>query len=237
MPEELTLVLGKNVTMKLALIPAGKFMMGSPVTEKNREPKEGPQREVTISIPFYMGVYEVTTAQYEALMRKNPSNHHGAQNPVDTVSWNDAVEFCRTFSAKTDKAVRLPTEAEWEYACRAGTKTRFGYGDNDSDLGEYAWYRANSAMTTHPVGQKKPNAWGLYDMHGNVWEWCLDWFSDSYANAETRDPQGPASGNLRVLRGGSWVTDARFCRSAVRPMLTPSTRNAVNGFRVVVDSK
>jgi formylglycine-generating enzyme required for sulfatase activity len=134
------------------------------------------RHEVTISKPFYMGETEVTQAQYEAVMGTNPSHFKGATNPVECVCWDYATEFCKKLSDKTRQAVRLPMEAEWEYACRAGTATAFSFGDADSTIGDYAWYGANSGGTTHPVGQKKPNAWGLYDMHGNVWEWCADWF-------------------------------------------------------------
>jgi eukaryotic-like serine/threonine-protein kinase len=221
-PKELTLYPGNKVTMKLALIPAGKFMMGSPETENGRVDSEGPHREVTISKRFYMGVYEVTQDQYEAVIGNNPSRFKDVENPVERVSWNDAVEFCKKLSAKTGKKVRLPTEAQWEYACRAGTNTRFGFGDKDADLGNYAWYSANSGDKTHPVGQKKPNAWGLYDMHGNAWEWCSDW-------------TGAASDTYRVLRGGSWLNLPRFCRSAVRIRDTPVGRCYDIGFRVAVD--
>jgi formylglycine-generating enzyme required for sulfatase activity len=188
-----TLDLGKGVAMRLVLIRPGKFLMG--------EGKE--QREVTISKPFYMGATEVTQAQYEAVMRVNPSHFKGAANPVDKVSWFDAMDFCKKLSERTRQVFRLPTEAEWEYACRAGTTTRFSFGDSESDLGDYAWHKGNSGEKTHPVAQKKPNAWGLYDMHGNVWEWCADWYG-SYTAGPLTDPQGAASGSLRVLRGGSW---------------------------------
>jgi len=231
--KELTLDLGGGVTVKLALIPAGKFMMGSPDSEKGRVVNEGPQHEVTISKPFYMGVTEVTQAQYEAVMGTNLSNFKGEANPVEQVSWNDAEGFCKKLSDKTRQAVRLPTEAEWEYACRAGTATAFSFGDADSVLGDYAWYSANSGNTTHPVGQKKPNAWGLYDMHGNVWEWCADWYGD-YPKGAVTEPQGPASGTSRVLRGGSWVWDPEYCRSAKRRDDTPDGRDYGCGFRVVV---
>ncbi|MCY2930141.1 MAG: formylglycine-generating enzyme family protein [Planctomycetota bacterium] len=234
----ITLELGKGVAMRLVLIPAGNFVMGSPGTEDDRLPNEGPQRVVTIIKPFYMGVFdEVTQDQYQTVMGNNPSAFKDAKNPVEQVSWNDAVEFDKKLSAKTGKKVRLPTEAQWEYACRAGTKTRFGFGDKDADLGNYAWSSANSGGRTHPVGQKKPNAWGLYDMHGNVWEWCSDWFADSYANAGTRDTQGVASGTLRVLRGGSWYGNPLFCRSARRNGNSPGSRHGSYGFRVAVDLK
>jgi formylglycine-generating enzyme required for sulfatase activity len=217
-PATLTLDLGNGVTMKLVLIRAGKFMMG----------EEGNQHEVTISKPFYMGVTEVTQAQYQAVMGANPSQFKGPTNPVDSVSWDDAVEFCRKLSEKTRKAVRLPTEAEWEYACRAGSKTRFCFGDTEEGLGNYAWYDANSSRTTHPVGQKKPNAWGLYDIHGNVWEWCADWYED-YPRGAVMDPQGAASGSQRVSRGGPWEGGIGLCRAAFRARDNPG-----HGFRVVV---
>jgi formylglycine-generating enzyme required for sulfatase activity len=198
-----TLDLGNDITMKLIFIRPGKFMMGSPDSEEGRKADEGPQHEVAISKPFYLGLTEVTQAQYEAVMGTNPSQFKGPTNPVEMVTWNEAADFCRKLSAKTRKAVRLPTEAEWEYACRAGTKTRYSFGDADTDLGDYCWYHSNSGGTTHPVGQKKPNAWGLYDMHGNVMEWCADWYGN-YPSGACTDPQGPASGTHRVKRGGSY---------------------------------
>jgi len=255
-PKELTLDLGGGVTMKLALIPAGKFMMGSPDSEEGHVDNEGPQHEVTLSKPFYMGVTEVTQAQYEAIMGANPSTFKGETNPVENVSCKDATEFCKKLSEKTRQAVRLPTEAEWEYACRAGSKTKFCFGDADEALGDYAWYHANSGGTTHPVGQKKPNAWGLYDMHGNLWEWCSDWYAQNYADAKAVDPQGPASGidasrlsawswfiftmmpktsstSFRVLRDGGWYCGPDGCRSAARGGgLFPSGGDY--GFRVAV---
>ncbi len=248
--KELTLDLGNNVTMKLALIPAGKFMMGSPETEKDHTSDEGPQREVTISKPYYLGVYEVTQEQYEQIIGKNPSEFKGMKKPVDMVSWNDAVEFCKRLSRKTGKTVSLPTEAQWEYACRAGTKTRFGFGDKDEDLCKYGNYCDKSNTDgyswqdkdhndgfdkTAPVGSLKPNAWGLYDMHGNVFEWCSDWGAASYANAKNQDPQGPDSGTTRVLRGGCWDCDPQYCRSASRFWITPVDRINGIGFRVAVD--
>jgi formylglycine-generating enzyme required for sulfatase activity len=256
--KELTLDLGNKVTMKLILIPPGKFMMGSPEGERLKaaeelkrvlkldEPvaeivkwmaDEGPQHEVTITKPFYMGVYEVTQEQYEQIIGKNPSSFKGVKNPVDTVSWDDAGEFCKKLSAKTGKTVSLPTEAQWEYACRAGTKTRFGYGDNDADLGGYAWDSSNSDSKTHPVGSFKPNAFGLYDMHGNVWERCGDWYAASYANAKNQDPTGPDSGTYRVLRGGGWDGGPLNCRSANRTRISSDARDDSVGFRVAVDLK
>jgi len=228
--QQMTLDLGGGVEMKLAFIPAGEFQMGSDSGSND----EKPVHKVRISKPFYMGLTEVTQRQYEAVMGSNPSYFKGADNPVEQVSWNDAVEFCKKLSAKTGKAVRLPTEAEWEYASRAGSKTAYCFGDSDSGLGEYAWYGNNSDSKTHPVGQKKPNAWGLFDMHGNVWEWCSDWYDEGYyGKSASDDPTGASSGSSRVLRGGSWLNSANFTRSATRPWLYPSVTLNSYGFRVV----
>jgi formylglycine-generating enzyme required for sulfatase activity len=232
--------LGGGVELNLVLIPAGHFMMGSPAGEAGRRENEGPQRTVTLSKAFYMGVFEVTQVQYHAVMGTNPSHFKGANRPVENLLWNDAVEFCKKLSAKTERVVRLPTEAEWEYACRAGSQTRFSFGDDEKQLPRYGGFKKNSDEKTHPVGQKRPNAWGLYDMHGNVWEWCADWHADSYANAAETDPTGPATGQFRVLRGGSWRDPPQHCRSAHRswdhPEAPPGARNSRSfGFRVVVD--
>jgi formylglycine-generating enzyme required for sulfatase activity len=227
--------------MKFNLIPAGTFTMG-----EGDEADYALVHEVTLTKPFKMGVHEVTQAQYEQVMKNNPSNFKGAENPVENVSWEDAVEFCRKLSElPAEKAAgnvyRLPTEAEWEYACRAGTTTNFSFGDDESDFGDYAWCvensaneTHNSANETHPVGGKKPNAWGLYDMHGNVSEWCQDRYDD-YPSGAVTDPIGPASsayGPVRVKRGGSWGDFAGDCRSAYRLWAEPSFRDDGLGFRV-----
>ncbi|MBI5724250.1 MAG: formylglycine-generating enzyme family protein [Planctomycetes bacterium] len=243
--DELALDLGNNVTMKLILIPPGRFTMGNPENEPIRDNEDarnndkGPRREVTISKPFYMGIYEVTQAQYEAVMGEKNPNHYfeNPAKPENCVTWNEAVKFCEKLSQKTGKAVRLPTEAEWEYACRAGSNTRFCYGDGYEELGDYAWYRKNSEAELHPVGRKKANAWGLHDMHGNVREWCADWYAISYADEKTENPQGPDDGAERVVRGGSWGGNEIVCRSATRHKMQPQVRNSVIGFRVVVDLK
>ena len=163
-----------------------------------------------ITKPFYVGAQEVTQAQYQQVMGTNPSHFQNAQHPVDSVSWEDAVRFCEKLSALAEEKTaghryRLPTEAEWEYACRAGHTTRFSCGESDSSLGDYAWHRENSGLSPHAVGQKRPNAWGLYDMHGNVWEWCADWYEDDADRKvlPADDPTGPATGSDRVYRGGS----------------------------------
>jgi formylglycine-generating enzyme required for sulfatase activity len=223
-----------SIGMKLVLIPAGEFLMGSPDSDGTADDDEKPQHRVRITRPFYLGVTELTQEQYEQVMGSTPSGFQGdPKRPVEKVSWHDAVEFCRRLSQKEGKEYRLPTEAEWEYACRAGSTTGWCFGDNESELGQYAWYSGNSGRGTHPVGQKKPNAWGLYDMHGNVWEWCADWYGkDYYRTSPLDDPKGPDSGGDRVLRGGSWVSNARSARSASRTTLTPGNRLNLVGFRL-----
>jgi formylglycine-generating enzyme required for sulfatase activity len=234
-PQKESDIVLNSIGMKFVHIPAGEFMMGSPSDEKGRDNDEGPVHSIKISKGFWMGIYEVTQAQYQAIMGSNPSTYRGDNLPVVFVSWNDATEFCKRLSDKENVTYRLPTEAEWEYACRAGTRTRFSFGDNDSSLEEYAWYFHNGCFSIHPVGQKKPNAFGLYDMHGNVWEWCQDWYSsDYYTNSPNVDPQGPDRGSSRVLRGGSWFFFARYCRSANRNWFVYDfTNRGLYGFRVI----
>ena len=236
--KEQTLDLGGEVKLKLVLIPAGKFIMGAPATEFSPYKNEGPQHEVTISRPFYMGIYHVTQQQYQHIMGNNRSLFKDPDNPMEMVSWDDAVEFCKKVSQKTGKTVRLPTEAEWEYACRAGSTTRFSYGEDDKNftqLGDYAWYAGNSDKKSHPVGLKKPNDWGLHEMHGNEWQWCADWFAP-YTDAKAIDPEGPASGTHRIVRGGCWFAAGGRCRSAFRMAMTSNQRHNDIGFRVVVNS-
>jgi formylglycine-generating enzyme required for sulfatase activity len=241
-PKELTLDLGGDVKMETVLIRAGKFLMGS---AQGRFDNEKPVHEVTISQPFYLGKYPVTQEQWQAVMGSNPSRFRGMNRPVEGVSWNEAQEFCRKLSVRTGGTVRLPTEAEWEFACRAGSTTDYCFGDNEDGLAEYGWYEGNSSGTTHAVGEKKPNAWGLYDMHGNVWEWCHDWYEQRYDASSPRvDPQGPAQNALQahVLRGGAWHVEASYCRSASRGGDFPCGEGGPgswshagrNGFRIVV---
>jgi len=172
--------------------------------------------------------------QYERAMGENPSGFTGdPQRPVDQVSWENAIEFCKRLSQQEGKTYRLPTEAEWEYACRAGSGTRFCFGDDELGLGDYAWYDSNSANTAHPAGQDKANKWGFCDMHGNVFEWCADWYDESYyATSPPVDPCGPSSGVSRVLRGGSWSGNPRSTRSAIRGRGTPRAYWYDIGFRV-----
>jgi len=248
LPVEKAVDLGDGVVLELVLIPAGSFRMGSPANEAGRwGDQEGPVHRVRITRPFYIGRHEVTQEVWEKVMGTNPSNFKGAKNPVEGVSWDDCQEFLKKLNAlphphpspvgrgsQGEGLFRLPTEAQWEYACRAGTKTRFCSGDADAGLAEYAWCNANSGSTTHPVGTRKPNAWGLHDLHGNVWEWCGDWYGE-YGGGwmPKQDPTGPATGSGRVLRGGSWLNPPTICRSSNRYRLGPAGRYSL-GFRVVM---
>jgi len=287
--KELTLDLGNKVTMKLVLIPAGKFMMGSPETEKDRD-KDETQHEVTISNPFYMGITHVTVDQFAAFVKdsgyktdaekdgwsvgfeikdgkialkkmngcswRNASFEQNGDHPVVQVSWNDAKAFCDWLSKKSGKTVVLPTEAQWEYACRAGTKTAYPWGDapddgkgwaNASDQSlkkklpnappEWKFFGWDDGFVfTAPVGSFKANAFGLYDMNGNAGQWCQDRYG-AYEKGASTDPTGPDTGSYRVLRGGCWSNYPQYCRSAIRGGYVPVTRLSKFGFRVVLDLK
>jgi len=269
-PKEIT----NSIGMKLVLIPRGTFTMGSP--DRYRE------REVTISRDYYLGAYEVTQAQYEKLMGANPSGFRRDQivkrhpetgrilrtgdysnHPVESVSWYDAMEFCKRLSELSNEkkfghTYRLPTQAEWEYACRAGSQANYSFGNNENELQQHAWYLRNSGQRTHPVGQKKPNAWGLYDMHGNVWEWCSDWRKERRDRAGNDvlalmlelylgweidsgrppsaaiDPVGPADGVSRVYRGGSWGVMPSACIANAQYGRSPEFANGTHGFRLAL---
>jgi formylglycine-generating enzyme required for sulfatase activity len=233
--------LGNGVKMKLALIPAGEFLMGSPATEEDHESDEF-QHLVRLTKPFYMGATEVTNGQYRRFKPDHDSGSEDGLNddvqPAVIVSRSGAAEFCKWLGRQSGMSVRLPTEAEWEYACRAGTATRFNAGNDDNALDAIGWYAENSEDKTHPVGQKKPNAWGLYDMHGNASEWCSDFFSESYFKESTvADPIGPAQGAKSLIRGGAWDDEEPGdFRSASRLGVKDSGDDTV-GFRVVVASK
>jgi formylglycine-generating enzyme required for sulfatase activity len=223
--------LAKGVTLEMVSLPAGKFLMGS-----SERDNEKPPHQVKVN-SFAIGKYPITQAQYQAVMGNNPSSfENNPQNPVENVSWNDAQAFCQKLSRITGKTYRLPTEAEWEYACRAGTTTRYYFGDDDNQLGNYAWGSENSNDTTHPVGQKKPNAWGLHDMSGNVWEWCEDDWHDSYAGAPDDGTAWIDNDNRsqseKCLRGGSWDFYPYSCRSANRSRDCPDDHYTDYGFRV-----
>jgi len=238
-------VSGQTPIANMVWILPGTFVMGSPDAEVDRYSNEGPQTTVTLTKGFWMGKYEVTQGEYVALMGNNPSSFTGDLNrPVENMSWDDAVAYCAALTERERGAgritasyqYRLPTEAEWEYACRAATTTRFSYGDDPGYalLPNYAWYDANSGGTTHPVGQKLPNPWGLYDMYGTVVEWCQDWYGYSLPGGSVTDPQGPATGVGRVIRGGDWNNGARNCRSALRGGAPADGRYGNFGFRVVL---
>jgi eukaryotic-like serine/threonine-protein kinase len=223
-------------------IPPGTFTMGSPAGEAQRDKDESPQHQVTVP-GFFMGKYEVTQAQYQAIMGNNPSRFKGDTKPVENVSWDDAVEFCQKLSQKTGRKYRLPSEAEWEYACRAGTTTPFYFGETiTTDLvnydGNYPYASAPKGQyrqETTDVGKFLPNPFGLYDMHGNIWEWCEDVYNENYQSAP-RDGSAWLTGknnNTKMLRGGAWDHDAWYCRSALRLNYAPANRNFDVGFRVV----
>ncbi|MFM6621604.1 MAG: SUMF1/EgtB/PvdO family nonheme iron enzyme [Dolichospermum sp.] len=239
--------LGNGVTLEMAAIPGGNFMMGSPEDEKGRYPSESPQHEVTVP-SFLMGKYPVTQAQYQAIMGTNPSYFKGNgwtsltdQRPVETVIWHDAVKFCELLSQRTGRNYRLPSEAQWEYACRAGTTTPFYFGKTiTTDLanydGNYTYASAPQSeyrQQTTDVGTFPPNAFGLYDMHGNVWEWCFDNWVDNYNNAPTNGSAVTSSSNKKLLRGGSWLNDPVHCRSAYRDSYDAGFGYRDYGFRVV----
>jgi len=224
-----------SIGMKFVWIPPGNFLMGSPKEERLRSDNET-QHKVTLTKGFYMGVYTVTQEQWQAVMGKNPSFFKGEKNlPVDSVSWDDCQEFIKKLREKDKdkKAYRLPTEAEWEYACRAGTTTPFHFGETISTdqancNGENPYGNGKKGVyrkKTTPVGSFPANAWGLHDMHGNLWQWCQDWYAAEYPKNDVTDPQGPENGELRVLRGGSWYLHPESCRSARR------VRSEPGGFR------
>jgi formylglycine-generating enzyme required for sulfatase activity len=253
-----------SIGMKLVWIPPGEFEMGSPATEVGRDDDEGPTFRVKLTKGFYLGKYEVTQGEWEAVMGINPAAFRGCGKdcPVEQVSWDEVQKFLAFLSEKDGVKYRLPTEAEWEYAARAGTRTPIHagaltiLGKNDApELDAIAWYGGNSGVSyepaeycsgwpekrhastacgTHPVGGKQPNAWGLYDMLGNVWEWVADWQA-AYTEGPKEDPKGPESGTERVSRGGAWDVMARGARSAIRGWDPPDTSKNALGFRVARD--
>lgn len=227
-----------SIGMQFRLIPAGNFIMG--------DQDNGPAHEVSLTHPYYLGVFEVTQAQFEQVMKTNPSGFQGeavanidtSNHPVEKVSWNEAVDFCRVLSSLPEersagRKFRLPTEAEWEHAARAGRTTTFTFGDEATDLIEFAWYLDNSEKRTHPIGQKKPNPWGLYDTYGNVEEWCQDFCDFNYPAGPATDPSGPETGITRVRRGGGWIHYPSVCCSTFRAGSRPSIQSRTLGFRVV----
>jgi sulfatase modifying factor 1 len=215
-------IIENTIGMKLKLILSGEFIMG-----------EGfESHKVKLTKFFYIGINPVTQREWQAVMGSNPSKHIGADLPVTNVSWLDCHKFIDTLNRKEgDSKYRMPTEAEWEYACRAGSKTKFYFGDNPSDMYDYGWHDSICQWTPQPVGMKKPNTWGLYDMHGNVWEWCEDWYGD-YPSHEVSDPTGPSSGQHKIYRGGCYHLVCTSCTSAVRNHYTPDSSDSDIGFRL-----
>jgi len=222
-----------SIGMTFVYIKPGTFTMGSPLSEPERESSET-QHQVTLTKGFYMQTTEVTQGQWKSVMEKKPSynSNCGDDCPVGNVSFNDALSFIQRLNQKeSGESYRLPTEAEWEYVCRAGTNTRFFFGDSDSQLSSYAWYYDNSGNQIHPVAKKQPNAWGLFDMYGNVLEWCHDWMGE-YPSKSVTDPVESSGGSDRINRGGSFYSNARFCRSANRGTGPPGSNNEGFGFRI-----
>ena len=238
----LTATLPGGATMDFVWIEPGTFLMGSPESEPGRYSSEGPQHEVTISQGFYLGKCEIAQAQWQSVMGTTPWSgqsyvQENPQHPAVYISWNDVQEFIQAVNeAAGAELYRLPTEAEWEYACRAGTTTRWSFGDDEGQLGEYAWYYDNAWEVgleyAQPVGTKLPNPWGLHDMHGNVYEWCQDWYG-SYSSSSQIDPTGPVTGSARVIRGGRFGSVAQYVRSASRSNYSPSNRSNNIGARLL----
>ncbi|MCX5658904.1 MAG: formylglycine-generating enzyme family protein [Planctomycetota bacterium] len=234
-----------TIGMKLVYVEPGTFTMGSPRAEKGRQDSEN-EHLVTISRGFWIGVFPVTQSQWESMMKstvldqrprgdESPLAGVGPDCPMYYVSWHDSIRFCKELSGREHARYRLPTEAEWEYACRAGTSGPYA---GSGILDEMGWYKGNSPRSTSVVGKKAPNQWGLYDMHGNVMQWCSDWSSDKYPNDHVVDPQGPEEGETRIARGGSWFHAAEYARSASRAMIgNPTLKNFCWGFRVVLEEK
>jgi len=223
--------LGGGVRLELVWIPPGEFMMGSAKGHKD----ELPVHKVRITRGFYIGKYEVTQPQWESIIGFNPSTFQRPSRPVERVSWFDCQEFVRKLSEKTGHTYRLPTEAEWEYACRAGTTSRYYFGDDPDLLHLYAWYIGNSGLRSQPAGVKNPNPWGLCDMLGNAWEWCQDWYGKNYyETSPSDDPQGPETGHDRIIRGGGWLVKKFECRSANRARFNPVNGINYNTCRVVM---
>jgi len=224
-----------DLDLTMIWVEPGTFMMGSPETEKGRAGNET-QHKVSLTHGFYLGKYELSQAQWEKVMESDPSRFKGTDRPVENVSWNDAVAFCKKLTEMEKKvgrvpkgmAYQLPTEAQWEYACRAGTTTKYSWGDsiNSSNANYY-----RKIGETTPAGKYSANPWGFHDMHGNVWEWCADWWG-VYTSGSVTDPEGPASGSNRIGRGGSWNCDGSVLRSALRNVNFPFHRNFALGFRV-----
>lgn len=245
---------GREVTVTMVLVPPGEFSMGSSEDEQEdlsanarqisdwwlleRLSSEGPQHRVKITQPFFVSRYEVTQAQWLAVMGNNPSEFKGdLSHPVEHISWNDGQIFISKLNeraASRGMSFAMPTEAQWEHACRAGTTTLWHFGNSEKGVTQYGWINANAEGRTHPVGLLEPNAFGIHDLVGNVWEWCADWHKTNYYTKEpVDDPSGPPNGSRRTGRGGGWRSSAWHCRSATRPFSTPNSRSGDLGFRLI----
>ncbi len=229
--------------MKLVLIPAGEFTMGSPDSDPNARPDEKPQHRVRITRPFYIGAYLVTQGEYRHVTERyaiQPPQGDNISLPTSSKNWREATELCSRLSEipeeqQAGRSYRLPTEAEWEYACRAGSITKWYFGDSEASLADYAWGQQNAGGKNHPVGEKKPNAWGLYDMYGNASQWCSDWYDRNYYQVSPAvDPQGPPTGTERVLRGSTFFEGNDPSRSAGRSAMVPQNGGSWTCFRVVM---
>lgn len=242
---ELCIALPHGVRLDLTRVSAGEFTMGSSAG-RGRD-SERPARRAKIGSDYYLGRFPVTQEQYQALADENPSRFTGARHPVDSVAWSDARAFCRKLRSHlalcpdafggievSAAEVGLPTEAQWEYACRAGTDTAYFFGNDAGPLVDFGWFSKNSDHSTRPVGELRPNPWGLCDMYGNVWEWCGDYWAPDYSGAAFEDPAGPSAGHRRILRGGSWSYYAKDCRSARRHAAPAEEATANYGFRIAL---
>ena len=229
----ITIPVKDGICIELVKVEGGTFMMGATSEMKNPNSNEKPVHQVTLTNDYYMGKYEVTQALWQAVMGSNPSEYKGDNLPVETVSWNDCQKFISKLNSLTGRMFRLPTEAEWEYAARGGKESRGYQYSGSSNISDVAWYDENSGSKTHPVGTKQANELGIYDMTGNVWEWCSDWYS-SYSSSSQTNPTGSDSGSARVSRGGGWNCNASYCRLSVRFYYTPDFRLDILGLRLAL---
>ena len=229
----ITIPVKDGICIEMVKVEAGTFMMGATSEMKDSYGWEKPVHQVTLTNDYYMGKYEVTQALWQAVMGSNPSEYKGDNLPVETVSWNDCQKFISKLNSLTGRMFRLPTEAEWEYAARGGKESRGYQYSGSSNISDVAWYDENSGSKTHPVGTKQANELGIYDMTGNVWEWCSDWYS-SYSSSSQTNPTGSDSGSARVSRGGGWNCNASYCRLSVRFYYTPDFRLDILGLRLAL---